>query len=454
MLGFLAWRRAGWVVFAGLALTVGLGYCAWRGVTYDHNLLHMQARDLDSVKWELTLIEHTAGANWHAVSYTSTPEEALALKARYEQLPEVARVVEVASLVPPDQDQKLKLIADIRQRLRHLPARGKLIEHARPQSQDLLDRLASLAETLQPLAGSACTSKGEPTPLLADLRDSVRNLHLQLMILPTATVEERLQNFEQRLAGDLAEDLHRLREVATPARITLADLPPDLRVRYVGQSGKWLLRVFAKESLWEFPQLDQFTQRIHAVDPTATGKPFGTVEGLKAMKSGLERAGIYAFLVIVIVLWIDFRSWKRTAVAVAPLVMAVLFSLGILGLYGVPLNPANMIAFPLILGVGVDNGVHVLHDYLLRRREQCSTISYAIGRGVLVKALTTMIGFGTLMISSERGLVGLGLILTLGVGCSMLTALIFLPAILHLRTPRRAPAVLPMTTPTQSSLAA
>jgi predicted RND superfamily exporter protein len=98
----------------------------------------------------------------------------------------------------------------------------------------------------------------------------------------------------------------------------------------------------------------------------------------------------------------------------------------------VPLNPANMIAFPLILGVGVDNGVHVLHDYLLRRGERRATISYAIGRGVLVKALTTMIGFGTLMISTERGLVGLGLILTLGVGCSMLTALIFLPAMLSL----------------------
>src|SRR5262249_54563400 len=177
-------------------------------------------------------------------------------------------------------------------------------------------------------------------------------------------------------------------------------------------------------------------------------------EGLKAMKNGLQRAGIYAFLVIVAVLWIDFRSWKHTAVAVAPLVLAVLFSLGILGLLGIPLNPANMIAFPLILGVGVDNGVHILHDYLLRRRDNHPTISRAIGRGVLVKALTSMLGFGTLMIASERGLVGLGLMLTLGVGCSMLTALVFLPAVLHLLTPRRAPAATPLETPAESSLAA
>jgi preprotein translocase subunit SecF len=438
-------RRAGWVALAGLALTIGLGYAAWHGISYDHNLLHLQARDLDSVKWELTLIEHTAGANWHAVSYTSTRQEALDLKARYEKLPEVARVVEAASLVPPDQDTKLKLLADIQRRLSNLPKRGSVITHLRPGCHDLLTCLDNLAEKLEPLAGSACRADGKPTTLLREMRESVWNLHTQILLLPEEIVEKRLQGFEQRLAGDLAEDLHRLREVATPEAITLADLPTAFRDRYVGKSGKWLLRVFARQSLWEFPQLEQFTQEIRAVDPTATGKPFSTVEGLLAMKNGLQRAGIYAFLVIVAVLWLDFRSWKRTAVAVAPLVLAVIFSLGILGLFGVPLNPANMIAFPLILGVGVDNGVHILHDYLLRRRESGATISYAIGRGVLVKALTTMIGFGTLMIASERGLVGLGLILTLGVGCSMLTALVILPAVLHLWGRRRSEAVvLPM----------
>ncbi len=438
-------RRAGWVTLAGLALTIGLGYAAWRGASYDHNLLHLQARDLDSVKWELTLIEHTAGANWHAVSYTATPQEALALKARYEKLPEVARVVEAATLIPRDQDTKIEMLADIQRRLSNLPKRGTVITHLRPGCHDLLTSLDNLAEKLQPLADSACGSDGKPTTLLTNLRESVWNLYTQILLLPAATVEKRLQEFEQRLAGDLAEDLHRLREVAAPEPITLADLPSAFRDRYVGKSGKWLLRVFARQSLWEFPQLEQFTQEIHAVDPTATGKPFSTVEGLRSMKNGLQRAGIYAFLVIVAVLWLDFRSWKRTAVAVAPLVLAVIFSLGILGLFGVPLNPANMIAFPLILGVGVDNGVHILHDYLLRRRENGATISYAIGRGVLVKAMTTMIGFGTLMIASERGLVGLGLILTLGVGCSMLTALIFLPAVLHLWGRRQTEAVvLPM----------
>ncbi len=156
------------------------------------------------------------------------------------------------------------------------------------------------------------------------------------------------------------------------------------------------------------------------------------MEGLKSLKSGFQWAGLYALGVIVLVLLADFRSARHALLALAPLAMGMILSLGVLGLCGLPLNPANMIALPLILGVGIDNGVHVLHDYLLRRREGQATISRAIGRGVLVKALTTMIGFGTLMVSSHRGLFGLGFILTLGVGCCMLTALVFLPAVLRL----------------------
>jgi predicted RND superfamily exporter protein len=103
-----------------------------------------------------------------------------------------------------------------------------------------------------------------------------------------------------------------------------------------------------------------------------------------------------------------------------------------MGLIGLPLNPANMIALPLILGVGVDNGVHLLHDYLAVKREGRRVLSRAIGRGVLVKALTAMIGFGTLMISSQRGLAGLGFCLTLGIACCMVGALVVLPCLLRL----------------------
>jgi hopanoid biosynthesis associated RND transporter like protein HpnN len=420
----LAWPS--FIIAAGVLLVLGLGVCACC-VAYDHNLLHLQAKGLESVRWELKLIDHTAGASWHALSYTASPEEALALKARYEKLPEVSRVVEVASLVPRDQPRKLDMLKDIHARLKHLPQRGTPIPHAKPSYREVKTELACLIGQLQPLAATG------HQPLLATLRERLLVLNDRLAEAPDSdTAEKRLQHFDERLAGDLAEDLHRLHDVSTPTAITIADLPPELRERYLGQTGKWLLRVFAKECLWDFEPLEHFTEQIKTVDSEATGKPFATVEGLKAMKSGFQWAGFYALVAIVVVLLIDFRNLRVTLLALAPLAMGVVMTLGILVLAGVPLNPANMIGFPLILGVGVDNGVHVLHDYLTRRREGLSCVSHAIGRGVLVKALTAMIGFATLMISTQRGLVGLGLILTLGVGCCMLAALVFLPAVLRL----------------------
>jgi hopanoid biosynthesis associated RND transporter like protein HpnN len=432
--------RPGFVVAGFAAIAVALTACAAL-VRYDHNLLHLQAADLDAVKWELTLIEHTAGASWHALSITDTPEEALALKERYEKLPEVSRVVEVATLVPRDQERKLALLTEIQRRLRHLPPRGERIAHVPPRIEELR---AGLTKSLEQLATASRQSK-----LLQALRQSLEVLLGRLASADAVVAADRLRVFEERMAGDLAEDLHRLRSVSMPVPIVLADLPSALCERYVGVSGKWLLRVFAKDCLWEFDPLRHFVERIRAVDPKATGKPFGTVEGLVAMKDGLQRAGFYAFVVIVAVLLLDFRSVPRMLVAVAPLALGVLMTLGIMGLFHVPLNPANMIAFPLILGVGVDNGVHVLHDWMLRRAEGRATISHAIGRGVFVKACTTMIGFGTLMISTERGLAGLGLILTLGVCCSMLSALVFLPAALRYFAPQ--PAISPADKPVLSA---
>ncbi|HKI32063.1 MAG TPA: MMPL family transporter [Gemmataceae bacterium] len=432
------------VIGTALALAAGLGIFATR-VHYDHNLLHLQARDLDAVKWEMTLIEHTDGASWHALSTTNTPEEALALKARYEKLPEVSRVVEIASLVPREQDRKVVLLREISTMLQRLPERGAPVPHNPPEFDNPANTVAEQMRLLRGALAALVKNVEEATgtgssPLLAELADAARRLDERLAGMDTAVALSRLSDFERRLKGDLAEDLHRLRDVATPAPITLDDLPPALRERYVGRSGKWLLAVFAKDCLWEYGPLEHFTRQVQTVDADATGKPFGTVEGLKSLRSGFQWAGLYALGVIVLVLLADFRNLRHALIAVAPLAMGMILSLGVMGLCGLPLNPANMIALPLILGVGIDNGVHVLHDYLLRRREGHATISRAIGRGVLVKALTTMIGFGTLMVSSHRGLFGLGFVLTLGVGCCMLTALVFLPAVLRLLPAAKRPA--------------
>ncbi len=415
-------RRPGWVIAGSAALTAGLA-CAAVTIRYDHNLLNMQAQNLESVRWERTLIDSTAGSSWHALSFTSTPEEALALKARYEKLPEVSYVAEVASLVPRDQERKLEMLRDIHYRLRRLPPRGAVIPRDVPAPEDVARSGTRLLDTLARLERDGSTVAGP-------LRASVQRLLATLTAVGPEAGAYRLQQYEQLMSRDLAADLHQLRDVSTPRPIRVDDVPQPLRERYLGKNGKWLLRVFCKDCLWNFEPLEHFVAQVRTVDPEATGKPFTTLEGLKAMRTGFLWAGVYALIAMVLVLLFDFGNLKHTLLALLPLGMGVVATLGLLALCGAALNPANMIAFPLILGVGADNGVHVLHDFRARPRGKRYALGYATGRGITVAALTTILGFGTLMAAQHRGMASLGLVLTLGVSCCMLTALVFLPALL------------------------
>lgn len=421
------------VVLAGFALTID----------YDHNLLNMQAPSLESVQWEKTLIEHTIGSSWYAVSWTTTPEEALALKQKYEQLPEVSNVITVASLIPREQDRKMELLRDLQERLRKLPPRGSLIDHDMPKVDDVRQTGARILKTLARL------QKEKPNTALARLEQGVARLLPILTDADGNDLQYRMKQYEQLMTRDLADDLHRLREVSTPAPIRLDDLPDCLRQRYVGKHDKWLVRIFSKDCLWNFEPLQRFVSQVRTVDAEATGKPFTTLEGLIAMRNGFLWASFYALVAMVIVLLLDFGNVKHTLVAILPLAMGMVATLGFMAIFGVPLNPANMIAFPLILGVGADNGVHVLHDFRGRNRNSRYRLSHTTGRGIMVAALTTILGFGTLMIAQHRGMASLGLFLAIGVTCCMLTALVFLPALLGVLSERQTdaaarPAPLPL----------
>jgi hypothetical protein len=136
------------------------------------------------------------------------------------------------------------------------------------------------------------------------------------------------------------------------------------------------------------------------------------------------------------VLWLDFRSIKNSLLAALPLALGMAQTLGLMGLLGIELNPANLIGIPLILGIAVDYGVHIMHDAL--ERPGPYRISASTANSVLVDALTTILGFGALMVASHRGLESLGRVLTLGVTTCTFTALVFLPAILSILRPAKA----------------
>ena len=417
--------QAGWnlsafgPVMAMVAVACGIGMFQLR---YDHNLLKLQSPALPSVAWEHRLLEATPGASWHALVWAEDRMQALDMKARLEALPEVSMVTEVASLVTPPDAACPTAVGEIKRLLERLPSPGTRFQHPSPNPAQLTRELAQLREAL--LAGPP-----PDEPQLGRLMTAASSLEAALAKAGSAA-SNTLGRFDDALAEGLLVRLRELKAMAGTGPITLSDVPEAIRERHADNKGRFLLRVFAKAPLWESENLKRFNDAVLSVAPGATGKPYTTWEGLVGMQAGFIRAGLLALVAIVAILAIDFGSIIAVVLALVPLLVGTAISLGVFGWMGWALNPANMIALPLIVGVGVDNGVHVVHDWRARRGAGAYQVEAGVARGILVAGLTTIIGFGALMISEHRGLAGLGAILALGVGGSLGTALAILPWLL------------------------
>jgi uncharacterized protein len=408
-------RHPRFVALAAMAATMAVA-SGIHELDYDHNLLNMQAEGLESVAVEKKLLTECDQSVWYALSIADSREELLERKRRLTALPTVERVDEIASLLPVDEELKRPIIERIRGRLARLPERPPEIP---------IDRLDALGETLGWAQGEAAKRPGGLRAAwhLERARETLRRMGPESCFRAVSA-------FQQQSAGDLLTRLHALAAVSDPEPPALDDLPPSLVDRFVGRNGRHLLKIYGRGDIWNFGSLERFVHDVRGVDPRATGHPLQAYEASLEMKRSYEQAGLSALVVILVVLWLDFRSIRLSLLAALPLALGMAQTLGLMGMVGIDLNPANLIGIPLILGIAVDYGVHIVHDAL--ERPGPYRISAATANSVLVDALTTILGFGALMVASHRGLESLGRVLTLGVTTCTVTSLVLLPAVLAL----------------------
>lgn len=392
-------KAPGFWVFA----TVALAVVAAPGVSrlrYDHNLLNLQPKYLDSVTWEQRLIERSDRSVWFAVSTAQTPEELLELKRRYERLPTVERTEEIVSLTPDGSSEQFALIYDIERRLSGLPARVPILPTPPP-------------EQLGAMLGQFITT------------EQARGASPELVV-------SRLATYHQQVSEQLLGGLHELKRLAKPEPPSKSDLPAALVDRFIGsRSGRHLLRVYAKGDIWEMDRLERFVADIESVDPVVTGHPVQTFYASRQMQRSYIDASFYALAALLVVLLLDFRSLSHSLLALSPLLLAIWLLLGVLGWLDIPLNAANMIVLPLILGIGIDNGVHVVHDWRSRTGRGFS-LNSSVATAMLACSSTTMVGFASMVFARHQGLRTLGEVLTIGITCCLTTSLAFLPPLLSL----------------------
>lgn len=260
---------------------------------------------------------------------------------------------------------------------------------------------------------------------LEGFRERIGRLTADIEMTPEAA--ERIRKFENDFFKDLHDKLDLLASGMHPAPLKVEDLPEAIKRRYISPEGNYAVYITPGEDIWNEENLSRFVSEIRKVNPYVLGTPVEVYESGRIMVRAFLISGVLAFVVIFILAFIDFQSIKAALMASMPLVLGGLWLVSIMGMFHIPFNLANFFAIPIIIGVGVDSGVHIIHR--LKQERELIALGRATGTSVTLTAMTNAIGFGMMMIAAHRGIASLGKIMAIGTICCAIAALLVMPPV-------------------------
>ena len=422
------------VLVAGIVATLCLA-AAWeaRKVYFDYNLIKMQSPSLSSVVFEQTLLDSAGKSLLYGAVLADSLTNAVAEQEKIEQLESVASTEPpfYREFLNPDPADKLRLIGDIKTEVAGLKF----------SPPDLLPvNLPDLSSTLfytSCYLGLAAEATGTNDPALAaqliSMCQSITDFRKTILDAgprQQAQYAMKLAELQQALYADLRDTFQLLQQQNNTTPPSLADLPPALHHRFVGVHGNLLIQVYPKHDVWQRKAQETFVNELRTVDPQVTGTPVQLYVYESVLKESYEQAAWYSLAAISIMVLFHFRSVTAMILALIPVAIGTLWLAGLMGWAGVPVNLANIMTLPLVIGIGVTNGIQILNRY--SEEGTPSILSRSTGKAVLVSGLTAIAGFGSLILAQHRGIRSLGIIMSIGIATCMIAALTFLPALLNL----------------------
>lgn len=406
---------------------------------FDYNLLNMQSAGLPAVVFEHKLIESANKSVLFAAVVAKDLPEAVRLEEQIKKLPVVAEkdgVDSIARFLAADQTAQLQLIGEIKQSLAGISFR--------PPDTRAVD-VSELSRTLYSLSGYlglALEEIGNDEPELSRQLTSLRRA-IELFrkgmnegdANKRAANAEKLGAFQLALFNDVRDTFEALKNQDNSAPLQIADLPPALRDRFVGITGKFLLQVYPRKDVWVRENQEEFVHALQKIDKNVTGTPVQLYYYTDLLKRSYEEAALYALGAIVLLVLIHFRSLWSVILALIPVAIGSVWLGGLMGVLDVPLNPANIMTLPLVIGIGVTNGIHILNRFA--EEQTPSILAKSTGKAVFVSGLTTIAGFGSLVIAKHQGIQSLGAVMAVGVTTCMVAALTFVPALLNLTSRKK-----------------
>jgi hypothetical protein len=388
----------------------------------------MQSHGLEAVVFQNKMIDLSQrSVLFGAVVADSLPEGRQLLNA-ITNLPSVGGVETMITYLTEDQAGKLRLLREIKSTLG-----GLIFSPLDPEPVNLEALYQTLFSSHGYLGVAARqTIKEEPEihKALLRLRASIAELMHRVLGGEQRFVSQRLGEFQRALFTDVHQTFRALQNQDADGPLTVEDLPPAIKSRFVGVTGKFLIQVYPKENLWDRANQARFIRELRTVVPRATGTPIQLYEYTELLRRGYQTAAWYSLGAIVILVLVHFRKISCVVLALIPVGLGGLWMLGIMGLAGITFNPANIMTLPLIVGIGVTNGIHILNRFA--EEQHPSILARSTGKAVLVSGLTTIAGFGSLILAKHQGIESLGWIMAIGVVTCMFIGLTFLPAILNI----------------------
>jgi hypothetical protein len=362
----------------------------------------------------------------------------------FERLPSVSEVDSVLRLIPDAQAEKIAIIKSFAPMV--APVR---IGRSSPVD---LERLSQAVRDLKRRFDVAAAEAGAKLPAeLRALVDQTGKLLKRLESADRDVAEPALTHLQAQLYRDFVDKFYGLQRNLNPRPISTADVPEELRRKFIGHSGRLLIQVHPKVDIWERAGAEQFVRELRSVDPDVTGPPVITYEAIRLMERAYLQGTAYAFVVAGALTYWMIRRTRESLLALLPLVLGLVWTIGLMRLFGLSFTMANVWGLPLIIGTSAEFGLNVMIRYLEDLEHGGPLVARSTVMGVALSGITTIVGFGSLMVSRHQGIFGLGLLLTIGSACALIASLIVLPVVLRM-LPRRA--VQPVADPLSTSTAA
>ena len=415
------------IIGASIVVTI-LSIIAATRIHMDYNVLKLLPSDTEATIYLSKMDEDSDYKTSMAMIYDSDLGRLKSITEKVKNLKTVSKVESLAELIPDNQQEKIRIIKKFKPLLGNFKI--ALIENNHTAADYIaqIDKMSSYFEDAQEKAFA-----GGQTELVKQIDEVTKNMGMIKEHLSSdshGVAMMRTKKFEKELFANLEKATQIIRESFNPTIITEDTFPKELLNRFKSPKGTYMTMVSPAGSIWDIDFLDTFVNDLKKITPNVTGFPVTHKVYIRQAASSIFEAMIYSFIVILILLFIDFRKINTVLLALMPLVIGILWIQLALFIRKIDYNVANIAGLPLLLGLGIVYGLRIVH----RWKEDTTITAFAAtkttGRGLAFAALAILAGLASIVPAHHRGVSSFGWILLIGIISCMFTALFILPAVI------------------------